>query len=742
MRFAEVAVGAAGGHRHTFTYSVPPSLQIEPGCVVLVPFGPRVVRGIVTGLSETSTVPETRDIISSSSPRPLISSERISLALWVSDYYIAPVFSALALMLPPGFNSKRQPKPKHQKYLVLDVAVEELSPILERLKKARATKQAGVLEMLQAAGGKMESGLALKNAGCGREVITALKNRRLMREVSEEVFRDPIARTGHPLEFPLQFTDGQQTAWNPIRDVIRADDRMAATSIFLLRGVTGSGKTELYLQALAETVRMGRKGICLVPEISLTPQVIDRFFARFPGKVAVIHSALTAGELYDEWHRIARGDFDIVIGPRSAIFAPQPNLGLIIVDEEHEWAYKQSEKSPRYHAREVAIQLARLTNSVLIMGSATPDVETYYRATQSEFKLVELAERVTPLGLSPLPEVDIVDMRRELKSGNQGIFSRALQSAMTESLNRHEQIILFINRRGRATFIACRDCGYVMNCRRCSGALTYHYAEKRLICHRCRRSYPVPRKCPQCSGREIKYFGIGTESVEAECRKLFPGAGVIRFDSDAITDASILQRVVDSFRNRSIDILVGTQMLAKGLDFPGVSLVGIVSADTNLNLPDFRSGERTFQLLCQVEGRAGRGIFKGRAVVQTYNPDYYAIKFAAKHDYADFYANEIRYRREFGYPPFNSMARMAFRHSNESKCFEEAERRAGFISRTIVEKGLTGIKIIGPAPAYVIKLRGKFQVQIILLGRELHDLLHDVDLPEGWILDVDPVGML
>jgi len=741
MRFAEVAVGAAGGHRHTFTYSIPPTLRIEPGCAVLVPFGPRVLRGIVIGVSETSTVPETRDIISSS-PLPLISSERIRLASWIADYYVAPVFSALAIMLPPGFNSKRPVKSKHQRYLVLDVAGESLSPILERLKKARAVKQAGVLEMLHAAGGKMQSGLALKKVGCGREVITALKSRRLIREVSEEVFRDPITRTDHPLEFPLQFTDGQQAAWNPIRDSIRADHGKAATAKFLLHGVTGSGKTELYLQALADAVKIGRKGICLVPEISLTPQVIDRFFARFPGRVAVMHSALTAGELFDEWHRIARGDFDIVIGPRSAIFAPQPNLGLIIVDEEHEWAYKQSEKSPRYHAREVAIQLARLTNSVLIMGSATPDVETYYRATRSEFKLIELSERVTPLGISPLPEVDIVDMRHELKSGNHGIFSRALQSAITESLNRHEQIILFINRRGRATFIACRDCGYVMNCRRCSGALTYHYAEKRLICHRCRRSYPVPRKCPRCSGREIKYFGIGTESVEAECRKLFPGAGVIRFDSDAITDARTFQEVVNSFRSRSIDILVGTQMLAKGLDFPGVSLVGIVSADTNLNLPDFRSGERTFQLLCQVEGRAGRGIFRGRAIVQTYNPDYYAVKFAARHDYAGFYASEIRYRREFGYPPFNSMARMVFSHSNESKCFKEAERRAGLLSQTIAEKGLTGIKIIGPAPAYVMKLRGKFQVQIILLGRELHDLLRDVDLPEGWILDVDPVGML
>jgi primosomal protein N' (replication factor Y) (superfamily II helicase) len=742
MIFAEVAVGAAGGHRHTFSYSVPHSLEVEPGCAVYVPFGPRVVRGIVTGLSDSATVAETRDIISIISPRPLVTPGRIRLAFWIAEYYIAPIFSTLALMLPPGFAGKRQVKPKYRKYLVLNFDGEQLPAVLDQLGKSRAPRQAGVLEALQAAGGRSESTQVLKKVGCGRPVITALISRGLVREVSEDVVRDPIARTDHPLEFPLQFTDGQQAAWMPIREAIHEAGGANMPGMFLLHGVTGSGKTEIYLQALAETVKKGRKGICLVPEISLTPQVIDRFFARFPGRVAVLHSGLSAGELYDEWRRIARGDFDIVVGPRSAVFAPQPDLGLIIVDEEHEWAYKQSEKTPRYHAREVAIELARLTNSVLIMGSATPDVETYYRATRSEFQLVELSERVTPLGLSPLPEVDVVDMRQELKSGNRGIFSRLLRSSIAESLDRREQVILFINRRGRSTFVECRDCGYVLNCRRCSGALTYHAAEKRLVCHHCRRSYTVPRKCPQCSGSDIKFFGIGTESVEAECRKLFPSAGVIRFDSDAVAGARAFEKVVDSFRRRRADILVGTQMLAKGLDFPGVSLVGIVSADTSLNLPDFRSGERTFQLLCQVEGRAGRGICSGRAVVQTYNPGYYAIKFAAQHDYGGFYSSEIRYRREFGYPPFNRMARLVYSHSNEGKCLAEAERRAGAIRQKIAAKGYAGIKIIGPAPAYVAKLRGRYQAQVILLGPELHKLLQDINLPAGWVLDVDPVGMI
>ena len=742
MKFAEVAVGAAGGHRHTFTYSIPPSLLLEPGCAVSVPFGPRTVRGIVTAVSDVTKVAETRDIIGLISPLPLVTPERIRLASWIAGYYMAPIFSALAIMLPPGFEKARQVKPKYRKSIALNFESERLPAVLEELHRAHAARQAAVLEALQAAGGRLEPSAIIKRAACGREVIAALKAKGLVREVSEDVFRDPISKTDHPLEFPLQFTGCQQSAWLPIRDAIQGCGGRDLPGMFLLHGVTGSGKTEIYLQALLDTVKKGKKGICLVPEISLTPQVIDRFFARFPGRVAVLHSKLTPGQLYDEWLRIARGDFDIVVGPRSAVFAPQPDLGLIIVDEEHEWAYKQSEKSPRYHAREVAIQLARLTDSVLIMGSATPDVETYYRATRGEFQLVELSERVTPLGQTPLPEVDVVDMRRELKSGGRGIFSRLLRTAMAGSLGRREQVILFINRRGRATFVECRDCGYVLNCRRCSGALTFHAAEKRLVCHHCRRSYPVPRKCPQCSGSEIKYFGMGTESVEAECKKLFPSAAVIRFDSDAVTGTKDFERVVDSFRRRRADILVGTQMLAKGLDFPGVSLVGVVSADTGLNLPDFRSGERTFQLLCQVEGRAGRGVYRGRAVVQTYNPGYYAIKYAAQHDYSGFFAAEMGYRREFGYPPFNRMARLVYSHSDEGKCFAQAEHMAAMIGQEVAARGISGIKIIGPAPAFIARLRGRYQVQVILLGRELHGVLQGMDLPSGWVLDVDPVGML
>ncbi|RPJ60154.1 MAG: primosomal protein N', partial [Dehalococcoidia bacterium] len=543
-------------------------------------------------------------------------------------------------------------------------------------------------------------------------------------------------------EFPFTFTSDQQFAWDLIKGSITGAADIKKPGLFLLHGVTGSGKTEVYLQALAEIVRLGKKGICMVPEISLTPQVIDRFIGRFPGRVALLHSRLSLGQQFDVWHGINRGEFDIVIGPRSAIFAPQPDLGLIIVDEEHEWAYKQSDTMPRYHARDVAVKLASLTRSTLVLGSATPSVESYFRARRGVYQLVELPERITPLGRTPLPEVTVVNMRTELKNGNRSIFSRLLKSCLTSVVDNHEQAILFINRRGQATFLECMNCGYVPGCNRCSVALTYHAAGKRLICHHCRRVYQVIKKCPVCSSEDIKYFGIGTETVEAECRKLFPTSRIIRFDSDTVVKAHDYEGKINSFRKHEADILVGTQIIAKGLNFPGVSLVGIVNADVSINLPDFRSGERIFQLLCQVAGRAGRGTFAGKAVIQTFNPDYYAIKFAARHDYAGFYESEMKYRRTFGYPPYNNMVRLVYSHTNEDKCKAEADRVSILIQEKIAARGIPGTKMIGPATAYINRLRGKFQMQVILLGRELQSILSDMPLPAGWFLDVDPVGVI
>jgi primosomal protein N' (replication factor Y) (superfamily II helicase) len=742
MKYAEVAVNAPGGHRHAFTYSTPPSLDVRAGQGVWAPFGARTVKGIVTGLSDHASVEATRDLISVINGVPLLSEQRINLAKWIASYYLAPLFESVALMLPPGFERNTQIKPKIIRYLSLSIDGEEAAAVIAALRKRRSLRQARVLEILLAARSRLPASDVLARAGCNRSVLKPLLDKHIITELGEATRRDPLDKRDLPLELPFTFTGGQLAAWQPIKESLNTVGQSGRNGVFLLHGVTGSGKTEIYLQALAEAIRLGKKGICLVPEISLTPQTVERFFSRFPGRVALLHSKLSPGEQFDEWQRIHEGGSDIVVGPRSAIFAPQPGLGLIIVDEEHEWAYKQTDKMPRYHAREVAVELARLTGATLILGSATPDVESYQRTANKQFSLIELKDRVTPLGASSLPEVTIVNMRNEFKAGNRGIFSRLLRAEIGAALEKREQVILFVNRRGLSTFVQCRNCGYVPACRQCTGTLTYHAYNNKLVCHHCRRTYPRLNICPVCSSTDIKYFGMGTESVEAECRELFPAAAVIRLDSDAVTRARDYEQAMRAFRSRTVDIMIGTQLVAKGLDFPGVSLVGVVNADTNINLPDFRAGERTFQLLCQVEGRAGRGIAAGKAVVQTYNPDYYAIKYAARHDYAGFYDQEMKYRKRFGYPPFNDMVRLVYVNTNNEKCRNESARMAALLQTEIAVIGTAGIRVIGPTPAFIQRLRGKYQMQLILLGHELQPLLTRISFPRGWILDVDPVGMI
>ena len=708
---------------------------------MLAPFGARTVRGIVINLSDSSPVQDTRDVMELISPPVMVTPERIDLALWIADYYLSPLFDAIALMLPPGFGNKKPFKAKYLKYLALNSGAGQAG-CSGKAAAGKGIKQMEVLQLLEDSGGRLPLSQVLTRVKCGGSVVKNLLLKKLVILEDEEVFRDPLARQDFALEFPLQFTAEQQQAWQPVETAIREGPGNRRHSAFLLHGVTGSGKTEIYLAALAETVRQGKRGICLVPEIALTQQITERFFARFPGRVAVIHSRLSAGEQYDEWRRISRGEFDVVVGPRSAIFAPQPDLGLIIVDEEHEWAYKQVDKMPRYHARDVAMRLAELTGAVLLLGTATPDIGTYYLARNNRLQLITLQERVSARGNSPLPEVNLVNMSDELKAGNRSIFSRLLQQQVGLSLQREEQVMLYINRRGLATFIECGDCGYVFSCRRCSGTLTYHAAVKRMVCHHCRRTYAAALKCPACASVDIKYLGIGTETVEAECRRLFKKARIMRFDSDAVSTSKLYVKQIGMFRKREVDIMIGTQLIAKGLDFPGVSLVGVINADSGLNLPDFRSAERTFQLLCQVAGRAGRACVPGRALIQSFNPGYYAIKYAAKHDYPGFYKQEIKYRAAFGYPPFSSIIRLVVSNLNEEKCSRQASLMANVLKQQIAVQGLAGLRLMGPAPAYLARLRGRYQMQIIILGQQLQGLLKDINFPAGWIVDVDPVGML
>jgi primosomal protein N' (replication factor Y) len=508
----------------------------------------------------------------------------------------------------------------------------------------------------------------------------------------------------------------------------------------------------------------------LVPEISLTAQTVRRFEARFPGRVAVMHSQLTLGQRYDTWERVRRGEADVVIGPRSALFAPVSRLGLIVLDEAHDGSYKQSEPLPlpAYHAPDVAVELGRLSGAAVLLGSATPDLETYYRAAQGAYRLLELPHRIFRAAAhkagayagsasqwvsAALPPVRIVDLRQELRMGNRSIFSLPLQEALRQSLSAGEQAILFLNRRGAASFVLCRDCGHVALCPNCHIPLTLHRPasgprprqgaaspEGRLVCHHCNHREPAPSRCPNCQSRRIRHFGLGPERGEETLRQLFPEARLLRWDRDTATGLDH-ERFLQAFVDHRADVLVGTQMIAKGLDLPLVTLVGVVSADTALYLPDYRSAERTFQLLTQVAGRAGRSQRGGRVIVQTYNPEHYAVQAASRHDYAGFYRQELAYRRQLGYPPFRRLVALRFSEVDPYRCRAEASRLGHWLSSEIRRLNLAA-DLIGPAPCFFSRLQGRYRWQIIVRTVDPAPLLSDVALPWGWSVDVDPISLL
>jgi primosomal protein N' (replication factor Y) len=648
-----------------------------------------------------------------------------------------------------------------------------------------AQKQVEVLDFLQGEEkGPIWISWVYAETGCNLNTLRDLADHDLISLEEEEVWRDPLEGREFVPDVPPRLTPDQEAVWRVIEEVTRGQgDKetrrqgdspphpLTPSPPLLLHGVTGSGKTEIYLRALEAVLEQGRQAIILVPEISLTPQTIRRFAARFPGRLAIIHSRLSLGERYDTWRRIRAGEVDVVIGPRSALFAPLPHLGLIVMDEEHEGSYKQDWPIPRYHAREVAVKLAELVGAVVILGSATPDLVSYYRAQRGEYKLLRLPKRIMghrrrieeqraryqvsgiryqALGegyeetlYTDLPPVRIVDMREELKTGNRDIFSRALQVAMHNTLDQNQQVILFLNRRGAATFVICRECGYVLRCRRCEVPLTYHITgEPQLVCHHCNRREVVPQFCPNCRSRRIKFFGVGTQKVEATVQRLFPQARTLRWDRDTTGSKWSHEAFLQSFIEHRADVLIGTQMIAKGLDLPLVTLVGVVAADTALHLPDFWASERTFQLLTQVAGRAGRSILGGQVIIQTYTPEHYAIQTASRHDYDGFYEKELVFRREHGYPPFAKLAKLVYVHSSQKRCQEEAERLHRILDNKIARLGLASVDLIGPAPCFFGRLRGKYRWQIMVRAPDPQALLHDVVLSRGWRVDIDPVSTL
>jgi primosomal protein N' (replication factor Y) len=642
------------------------------------------------------------------------------------------------------------------------------------------------------------------HTGATSGTVAALEKKGLVELDERPVFRKPVPQNvaGGPQDEPPTLTQAQAAAWREIAAALRqgpgtrdqgpgigdqgpgtrdrgpgigdqgpgVEDKGAGGAVdtdprplipgpFLLHGVTGSGKTEIYLRAIGMALRMGRQAIVLVPEISLTPQAVHRFASRFPGRVALIHSQLSAGQQFDEWRRIRDGQADIVVGSRSAVFAPLPRLGLIVVDEEHEWAYKQSEHQPRYHARDVALKRAELTGSVAILGSATPDIASYHAAQMGDFRLLPLPYRVgrrrTQNGSEllvelPLPPVQVVDMRAELKAGNSMLFSRALASALDATMSRGEQAILYLNRRGSHSFMLCRECGYVPMCKRCDVPLVYHADIHGMLCHRCNAFSLVPRECPKCGSDSIRWFGVGTQKVVDEVAALFPKARILRWDRDTASRQGGHADLMDTFARGEADVLVGTQMIAKGLDIARVTLVGVVSADTGLYMPDFRAPERALQLLMQVAGRAGRRTESAhsRVVVQTFNPEHYAVQAAAAHDYVGFYRGEIRFRAEHGYPPFGQLARLVYSSFSNEKC----EQTANLVARHLryraerLSKGgeLDGaiLDVIGPAPCFVHKIRGRYRWQVLLRADNLAALLDGFSPGPGWVLDVEPMSVL
>ena len=645
-----------------------------------------------------------------------------------------------------------------------------------------ATPYLRVLDFLAREPEPVDVSWVYAETGCNITHLNKLADRDLITLGEQEVWRDPLAEADYAPDRPPRMTADQARAWGRVKVSMLTQDPDCPPDSFLLHGVTGSGKTEIYLRAINLALEEGKKAIVLVPEIALTPQTVRRFAARFPGRVAVLHSRLTDGERYDTWRRIRLNHVDIVVGPRSALFAPLYPLGVIVIDEEHDEAYKQDPpvRPPYYHARDVALRLARLTCATLIMGSATPDLVTYHEAQRGKHQLLELPLRVMghrgrvaaqaaryqihetryrPLDQAELagddeavdedpealeidlPPVEVVDMRQELRAGNRSIFSRALSVALRETLDRHQQAILFLNRRGTSTHVFCRDCGLVLKCSRCDLPLTYHRPGANLVCHSCGRSEPQPDHCPRCHSRRIKYFGLGTEGVEDELRLRFPDARVLRWDRDTTTGRDAHELYLRQFIEGRADFLVGTQMIAKGLDLPLVTLVGVISADVSLGLPDYRTGERTFQVLTQVAGRAGRGLLGGRVLFQTYDPEHYAIRAAAEHDYAGFYVQEIEFRARAGYPPYKRLARLEIRDPNRDRGYHEATRLAAVLHQQAAELKLAATEILGPTQPFFAKAAGRFRWQIIVRAPDPARLLRNLPL-ENWSVDLDPMSLL
>lgn len=745
-----------------FDYLIPERWKgiIEPGMRVIVPFGSRKIQGFVVGVKDNSSFEKLKEIIEPMDLTPVLNRELLLLGDWLTEEVVCTKISAYQVMLPSAL------KAQYEKYIRLskeenkEDLSEELKPflkggndlawkevlkyeLLSSVKKEAANGNIEVIyevkehtskkRLMHVYPGITKEKLLIEKEGLGRakkqqEVLgffiehpEPIELRKLLIELSVtaavikgliekgflvqkemEVYRDPYADRDFQKTSPLPLTLQQTAAITPILSSLESK----RGDVFLLYGVTGSGKTEIYLQSIQKVIESGKEAIVLVPEISLTPQMVNRFKARFGNLVAVMHSGLSAGEKYDEWRKVQRKEVKVVVGARSAIFAPFENLGIIIIDEEHETSYKQ-EENPRYHARDVAIHRGIGHQCPVILGSATPSLETFARAQKGVYQLLTLSKRMND---QELPSVEIIDMREELRGGNRSMFSRVLFEKLQDRLQKKEQTVLFLNKRGHSSFVMCRDCGYVMQCPHCEISLTYHRAQNNMKCHYCGFETKVPKNCPECQSEHIRYFGTGTQKVEEELGKLLPEAKVIRMDVDTTTRKGSHEKLLTAFKEGKADVLLGTQMIAKGLDFPNITLVGVLSADTMLHLPDFRSSEKTFQLLTQVSGRAGRHELPGEVVIQTYSPEHYSVELAGDQDFDQFYAKEMMMRKIHQYPPFYYLAMVTVSHEELMKVVSVTEKITRYLRSKLSNKAV----VLGPAASPIPRIKDRYRYQCLI----------------------------
>ncbi|GIN57561.1 primosomal protein N' [Lederbergia ruris] len=758
---AEVIVDVpALGTDKVFDYLIPEKWLnvVEPGMRVAVPFGPRFIQGFVMDVKTESSFKKLKEISGLLDLTPVLNNELLALGQWIANETLSFKISAFHAMLPAAMKAKyekyirrtnsesnpeleslflnkeeitwkeaehREILPKLREQINRGNA-EVIYDIKDRAKKktvnvyttflteneltahqneirANATAQRKlILFLLKHLKENFTTQQLIEFSGTSSTAIQAFVKKGILQKSQDEVYRDPFAHKEFERTLPLALTEEQKKAITPVLSRIEANEYQT----FLLYGVTGSGKTEIYLQSIQKVLEKGKEAIVLVPEISLTPQMVDRFKGRFGDDVAVLHSGLSLGEKYDEWRKIQRKEAKVVVGARSAIFAPLENIGIIIIDEEHETSYKQEEQ-PRYHARDVAIKRAKHHHCPVILGSATPSLESFARAQKGVYHLLTLSKRMNDMAL---PAVSIVDMREEMRSGNRSVFSVELFEKIKDRLEKQEQTILFLNRRGHSSFLLCRDCGYVMQCPHCDISLTFHRFSNEMKCHYCGFTTGVPDKCPECMSQHIRYFGTGTQKVEEELNKVLPEARIIRMDVDTTSRKGAHEKLLDQFKSGRADILLGTQMIAKGLDFPNITLVGVLSADTMLHLPDFRAAEKTFQLLTQVSGRAGRHELTGEVVIQTYTPEHYSVELAGQQNYDQFYQREMILRKMGSYPPFFYLSLVTVSHEDLMEVISATEKMAKFIHANLSEQAV----ILGPAASPIPRINDRYRYQCLI----------------------------